>query len=94
MSQQCRRCVSCLATAAAAEMVVGTGYPLEEHKVITPDGWVLNLYRIPHGKNRNTQRGRKPVAYVHHGITLSSACFTLLGEHESIAYILADAGQS
>jgi hypothetical protein len=54
---------------------------------------VLNLYRIPHGKNRNTQPGKKPVIYLHHGITLSSACYTLLNENESMAYILADAGE-
>lgn len=71
---------------------LASGYPLETYKVTTPDGWVLNLYRIPHGKNRNTKPGKKPVIYLHHGITLSSACFTLLNENESMAYILADAG--
>jgi hypothetical protein len=71
---------------------LASGYPLENHKVVTSDGWVLNLYRIPHGKNRNTSPGKRPVIYLHHGITLSSACFTLLNENESMAYILADAG--
>jgi hypothetical protein len=65
---------------------------LEEYKVLTKDGWVLNLYRIPYGKNRNNKPGKRPVIYLHHGITLSSACFTLFNEHESMAYILADAG--
>jgi hypothetical protein len=69
-------------------------YPLETYPVTTSDGWVLNLYRIPHGKNRNTGPGKKPVVYLHHGITLSSACFTLLNENESMAYILADAGEA
>lgn len=74
--------------------MLAAGYPLEAYKVTTPDGWVLSLYRIPHGKNRTTQPGKKPVIYLHHGITLSSACFTLLNENESMAYILADAGVS
>lgn len=72
--------------------MLASGYPLETYKVTTPDGWVLSLYRIPHGKNRNTKPGKKPVIYLHHGITLSSACFTLLNENESMAYILADSG--
>lgn len=74
--------------------MLAAGYPLETHKVQTYDGWVLNLYRIPHGKNRNTSPGKRPVIYLHHGITLSSACFTLLNENESMAYILADAGEA
>jgi hypothetical protein len=74
--------------------MLASGYPLETYPVITSDGWVLNLYRIPNGKNRNTSPGKKPVVYLHHGITLSSACFTLLNENESMAYILADAGDA
>lgn len=73
-------------------MQVANGYPLEEYKVNTKDGWVLTLYRIPHGKNRHNTPGKRPVIYLHHGITLSSACFTLFNENESMAYILADAG--
>jgi hypothetical protein len=73
-------------------MVVTNGYPLETYRVNTEDGWALSLYRIPHGRFRNTQRGNKPLAYLHHGITLSSACFTALNPNESLAFILADAG--
>jgi hypothetical protein len=72
--------------------MLAAGYPLENYKVNTPDGWVLNLFRIPHGKNRNNVPGKRPVIYLQHGFTLSSACFTLLNENESMAYILADAG--
>lgn len=68
------------------------GYPLENHKVVTDDGWVLNMYRIPYGKYRNNKPGPRPVILLHHGITLSSACFTLYNANESLAYILADAG--
>jgi hypothetical protein len=30
--------------------MVPLGYPIEKHRVNTEDGWVLNMYRIPHGK--------------------------------------------
>jgi hypothetical protein len=73
--------------------MLASGYPLESYKVNTPDGWVLTLYRIPHGKKRHNTPGKRPVIYLHHGITLSSGCFTVLNEDESMAYILADAGK-
>lgn len=72
--------------------MVPPGYPLENHKVYTEDGWVLNMYRIPYGKYRNNKPGKRPVVMLLHGITLSSACFTLFNANESMAYILADAG--
>lgn len=48
------------------------------------------MYRIPYGKGQ--QPGPRPVVLLHHGITLSSACFTLLNTNESMAYVFADAG--
>lgn len=72
------------------DIVPKNGYPLEKHAVDTPDGWRLNMYRIPHGKGQ--QPGPRPVVLLHHGVTLSSACFTLLQPNESMAYVFADAG--
>lgn len=43
-----------------AELVLPKGYPLENHTVQTSDGYILTLYRIPHGKlgpNRCTEMG-------------------------------------
>jgi hypothetical protein len=71
--------------------VLKNGYSLQKHAVNTPDGWRLNMYRIPHGKGQ--QPGPRPVVLLHHGITLSSACFTLLQPNESMAYVFADAGE-
>lgn len=76
-----------------ADFVEAAGYPLENHKVITRDGYILNMYRIPHGKYRNTGKGNKPVVLLQHGVTLSSNSFVLLNANESMAYILADAGE-
>ncbi|KAF6263629.1 Alpha/Beta hydrolase protein [Scenedesmus sp. NREL 46B-D3] len=74
------------------DFVIPAGYPFENHKVITRDGYILNMYRIPHGKHRNTEKGNKPVVLLQHGVTLSSNSFVLLNANESMAYILADAG--
>lgn len=32
-------------------LVTTKGYPIEEHKVTTPDGYILTLHRMPHSKN-------------------------------------------
>lgn len=91
MLVRCCTCFSC-PPYCGTTVQIAEGYPLETYQVNTKDGWVLSLYRIPHGKYRNTKPGKRPVIYLHHGITLSSACFTLLNSNESMAYILADAG--
>lgn len=54
-------------------------YPLEVHHVITPDGYILGLHRIPHGRYNNTQSGNKPVVFVMHGLLCSSADWVITG---------------
>lgn len=60
----------------------------------TADGWVLNLHRIPRGKQRHAEPGKRPVVLLVHGFSLSSVSFALFNPNESIAYILADAGEA
>jgi pimeloyl-ACP methyl ester carboxylesterase len=37
------------------DIVAPKGYPLEEHKVTTDDGFILTMHRIPAGKYRHTE---------------------------------------
>ena len=70
------------------------GYPLETYPVETPDGFVLRLYRIPHGKGGDgkQQRKQRPVVLLHHGVTLASNCWVVLDPESSMGFYLADAG--
>ncbi|KAM3955566.1 lipase 3-like isoform 2-T2 [Aphomia sociella] len=69
------------------------GYPVEVHKVITPDNYVLEAHRIPHGKDQNNQPDpNKPVVFILHGLISSSAEFVVQGPGRALAYLLADAG--
>lgn len=60
------------------------GYPAESHAVVTEDGYVLTLHRIPKPKGQ-------PVL-LHHGLLGSSADWIIPGPGRGLAYILSDAG--
>ena len=75
------------------DLVLPFGYPLETYPVETPDGFVLRLYRIPYGRaNATKPGGKRPAVLLHHGVTLSSACFVVLDPQSSMGFYLADAG--
>ncbi|RZC34794.1 lipase 3 [Asbolus verrucosus] len=72
------------------EIVTKYGYPCEEYNVTTPDGYILTLHRIPHGKNQNSVSQK--VAYLQHGLLSSSADWIISGPSKSLGYVLADEG--
>lgn len=74
------------------ELVKYWGYPVEEHWVTTEDGYILGLHRIPHGKVKSATGAAKPVAYLQHALTASSAEWAFGPHDKSLAYILADQG--
>lgn len=71
------------------------GYPVEEHKVTTGDGYILTLFRIPYGiKNTTLTRPgypREPVL-IQHGLMSSAMDFLVTGPERALGFILADAG--
>ncbi|XP_055678137.1 lipase 3-like [Lutzomyia longipalpis] len=74
-------------------MVRRNGYPLESHEVQTPDGYLLTVHRISHGKmGRIPGKSRKRVAFLQHGFLSSSADWIGLGPQRALAYLLADRG--
>mmetsp|Transcript_11666 Transcript_11666/g.37076 ORF Transcript_11666/g.37076 Transcript_11666/m.37076 type:complete len:525 (+) Transcript_11666:89-1663(+) len=78
------------------ELVVRRGYPVERHRVITDDGYVLGVFRIPHGRlgyeKAAADGDRRPVVLLQHGVLDSSLAFAANFANQSLAYILADAG--
>jgi lysosomal acid lipase/cholesteryl ester hydrolase len=71
------------------QIIQTKGYPCEEHKVITNDGYILGVFRIPHGRNSST-RGR-PVL-LQHGLLDAAVTWVMNFPDQSLGFILADAG--
>ena len=73
------------------------GYTHEEHVVLTKDGYLLGLHRLPSKKghrksNPGTTTG-KPVVYLHHGLLMNSEVWVCLTDAErSLPFVLVEAG--
>ncbi|KAL5253872.1 hypothetical protein ACHWQZ_G013589 [Mnemiopsis leidyi] len=76
------------------EMVRFWGYTAEEHWVTTSDGYILGLHRIPAGKSGKSVQtaGGRPVVFLQHGLTDSSATWVMNMPNNSLGFMLADAG--
>ena len=73
-------------------MIEYCGYPVEEHRVITDDGYVLTMHRIPHGRNNSDDAGPRTPVFLGHCLIGTSAVFTFGPPEKEHAYMLADAG--
>ena len=66
-------------------MAAKHGYIVETHKVVTDDGYVLNMHRIPRGRESNSSNDEnRPVAYIQHGLTSSSADWLVSGPDKAL----------
>ncbi|KAL1461765.1 hypothetical protein WDU94_013637 [Cyamophila willieti] len=77
--------------ASTPDLIRRYGYPAEVYSVTTDDGYILELHRIPHGKNRKADPYKKPV-FLQHGLLTCSADWVFNGPNVSLAILLADKG--
>nr|CAD7265972.1 unnamed protein product [Timema shepardi] len=59
------------------ELVRKSGYPCEEHLVVTEDGYILTVHRIPIGRVPSNQINLRPPVLLVHGILSTSDCWML-----------------
>jgi lysosomal acid lipase/cholesteryl ester hydrolase len=68
-------------------------YPAERHTVTTEDGYILTIFRIPHGRNVSaTPTEPRPVVLIQHGLLGSSDMWVNNLPHQDAAFIYADKG--
>ncbi|KAK5643365.1 hypothetical protein RI129_007210 [Pyrocoelia pectoralis] len=72
-----------------SEIIRRNGYTEEEHKVITKDGYILTLFRIPN--RRGSIKTPGPPVFLQHGAVVNCASFINRGS-KSLGFILADEG--
>ncbi|KAG6454129.1 gastric triacylglycerol lipase [Manduca sexta] len=68
------------------------GYPAEAHTVVTDDGYILTIHRIPYSKNSHDKVSPRKTVLLHHGLLGSSADWIIAGPQKGLGYILSDVG--
>ncbi|BES87337.1 lipase, family member [Nesidiocoris tenuis] len=71
-----------------AEFVMAKGYPLEEYLVVTEDGYILTLFRIPYGRNRSLAAAVKRTVILQHGLFSTSTCYVISSPEKGLGKYL------
>ena len=74
------------------EIIRFSGYACEVHQVVTEDGYLLHMHRIPYKTDAPKKSVRRPSIILQHGLLADSSCWVSNGPENSLAFILANEG--
>ncbi|XP_019872675.1 lipase 3 isoform X2 [Aethina tumida] len=75
------------------EYISNLGYPVEEHvNIETEDGYLLDMQRIPRGRDDEDTTEKRPVVLLMHGVLGSAENWIVLGAKKGLPFLLADQG--
>ena len=82
------------------QLITKYSYPVETHTVVSEDGYIVTLHRIPYGRlNSKTAENfpeeagsTRPAVLLHHGLLCTSADWLMQPEEDSLPFLLANAG--
>lgn len=73
------------------EKILKAGFEFEEHKVVTDDGYILSVWRIPRKIKEDPTIRKKPIV-LQHGLLDDSWTFFALNSTDCLPFILAKHG--
>lgn len=65
------------------QLIKKYGYPVESHDVITEDGYILTMQRIPSGKTFKADDHKTPVLLMH-GLLVSAVDWVINGPDKAL----------
>lgn len=74
------------------QLIASHGYVSESHTIVTEDGYILTVHRIPYARQKNYNFVNQDTILLHHGLLGSSADWVIPGPEKGLPYILSEAG--